>query len=182
MCPILRSLQSSLSVLNCSRAAEMEHQRGQPSAEQGLQQPRRDPTSFSGPMATPSTTSTPLERKQRVWYVTDSFAEQFSPPGPRCAQSCFESQIGCQLPVVHVPPLQQQREALGRSPVSRLPGKRLPLSDLSPLPPQKQRDALQTATPVTNPDGPTDGDGENTDPLSAVKACLIIVGARPTAS
>ena len=111
------SLQSSLSALNRSRAAEMEHQRGQPSAEQGLQQPRRDLSSFSGPMATPSTTSTPLERKQRAWYVTDSFAEQFSPPGSRCAQSCFE--IGCQLPAVHVPPLQQQREALGRSPVYR---------------------------------------------------------------
>ena len=107
------SLQSSHSVLNRSRAAEMEHQRGQPSAEHGLQQSCRDLTSFSGPMATPSTTSTPLKRKQRAWYVTDSFAEQFSPPGSRCAQSCFE--IGCQLPAVHVPPLQQQREALGRS-------------------------------------------------------------------
>ena len=59
---------------------------------------------------------------------------------------------------------------LGRSLVPRLPGKRLPLSDLSPPPPQKQRDTLQTATPVTNPDGPTDGDGENTDPGLSVKA------------
>ena len=96
------SLQLSLSVLIRSRAAEMEHQRGQPSAEHGLQQPRRDPTSSSGPMVTPSTTSTPLERKQRAWYVTDSFAEQLSPLGSRCANLVSRLVANYQLYVYHL--------------------------------------------------------------------------------
>ena len=146
------SLQLSLSVLNHSRAAGMEHQRGLPSTVQGLQQPCEDPTSFCGPFVTPSTSSSPMVRKPTAWYMTDSFAEQFSPTGSRCAQSSFE--IGYQLPAVHVPPQEQQRKALGQSPVPKLPGKRLPLSDLPlPPPPQQQRD---TETPAM--DGPKDGE------------------------
>ena len=140
----------------------MEHQRGLPSTVQGLQQPCENPTSFCGPFVTPSTSSTPMARKPTAWYMTDSFAEQFSPTGSRCAQSSFE--IGYQLPAVHVPPQEQQREALGQSPVPKLPGKRLPLSDLPPPPPpQQQRD---TETPAM--DGPKDG--ENTDPGLSVKS------------
>ena len=57
------SLQLSLSFLNRSRAAEMEHQRGLPSTKQGIQHP----------CGGPSTSSTP--RKSTAWYMTDSFAE-----------------------------------------------------------------------------------------------------------
>ena len=131
------------------------HQKGLQTTE--LQQPRRDPnTSFSGPFVTPSKSSTPMERK--AWYMTDSFAEQFSPPGSSCARSAFE--IGY--------PQQQQREALGKSTVPELPEKRLPLSDLPLPPPQQQSDTVQAATPATC--GPKCGDGENTDPGLSVKA------------
>ena len=131
------------------------HQRGLPTTE--LQPPRRDPnTSFAGLFVTLSTSSTPMERK--AWYMTDSFTEQFSPPGSSCAQSAFE--IGY--------PQQQQREALGKSPVPELPKKRLPLSDLPLTPPQQRRDTVQAATSATC--GPKGGDGENTDPGLSVKA------------
>ena len=87
----------------------MEHQRELPSAEHPLRQPNRDPTSFSGPFVAPSMSSTPVERKPKAWYMTDSFTEQFSPPGSRFsfAQPSFE--IGYPLPAI--PPQQQQREA-----------------------------------------------------------------------
>ena len=47
------SLQFSLSILNRSRAAKMEHQRELPSTEHPLRQPHRDPPSFSGPFVAP---------------------------------------------------------------------------------------------------------------------------------
>ena len=165
----------------------MEHQRELPSAEHPLRQPHRDPPSFSGPFVAPSTSSTPVKRKPKAWYMTDSFTEQFSPPGSRFsfAQPSFE--IGYPLPAV--PPQQQQREALGQSLMPKPPEKGYPpalaslqqqresiyqslvpnppekrqlLSDLPPPPPQQQRDTLQAATPAM--DDPKDGDGENTDP------------------
>ena len=106
------SHQFSLSILNRSRAAEMEHQRELPSAEHPLRQPHRDPPSFSGPFVAPSTSSTPAERKPKAWYMTDSFTEQFSPPGSRFSFAQPSFKIGYPLPAV--PPQQQQREALGQ--------------------------------------------------------------------
>ena len=143
----------------------MEHQRGLPPTKNALQQPCRDPTSFSDPFVTPSMSSTPMERKSTAWYITDSYAEQFSPPGSRfpCAQSSFE----IRYPLPAVPPKQQQSEILGWSLKPKPPEKRLLLSDLQPPQPQQQRNTLQAT------DGLNDGDGENTDPGLSVKSGAV---------